>query len=514
MIRKVHLKLIRVGVAFPLFLIFLLAFLGEEDISRIVAGTVTWFQFIPSLLHFMSTPNTLMGLGCVAILVLTFVFGRLYCSFLCPLGIFQDVNRRIATKVGLMQRYVYRKPHYVIRYVIPVITLLSLFTGTLTVIDLLDPYSIFGRTAAHLFKTAMVVVNNLLVSILEMFDIYLISYKKQHYIPLSICLITGVSLIIIGVLSLRHGRLYCNTICPVGILLGIISQYSLFTINIDSKKCNKCRACRNICKAGCINSDEAIIDIQRCVSCFNCLTICQASAIQYERPKRALDAADHDQSKRKFMFGSVAIVMFASPILSLFQISIRGASGAQNSFITAPGSFGVDHFTRNCTACHLCVSVCPTHTLVPHFRHGKRIGIMQPIMDYQHGHCDFSCNACGSICPTGAITPLSLGVKKKVQIGTVTLNKKLCIVHVKRIHCGACGEACPTNAIFPAEKGLVLFPTINQEYCIGCGACEHACPTTPKSIFVTGKTVHGEARTYVPDHLPILKINKSDEFPF
>jgi len=112
--------------------------------------------------------------------------------------------------------------------------------------------------------------------------------------------------------------------------------------------------------------------------------------------------------------------------------------------------------------------------------------------------------------------PITTKEKKLVQIGVVTLNKELCVVHVKKIHCGACGEACPTNAIFPTEKGLVIFPEINNQYCIGCGGCERACPTMPKSIVVTANRVHKRAEFYVPPRLPLsdMDVDSKGEFPF
>jgi formate hydrogenlyase subunit 6/NADH:ubiquinone oxidoreductase subunit I len=110
--------------------------------------------------------------------------------------------------------------------------------------------------------------------------------------------------------------------------------------------------------------------------------------------------------------------------------------------------------------------------------------------------------------------PVTRNEKKLIQIGVVALNKELCVVHVKKKHCGACGEACPTNAIFPVEKGRVLFPDINNSYCIGCGGCEQACPTSPKSIKVTANRVHLKAEVYVPPELPVLDIDVKSDFPF
>ena len=53
-------------------------------------------------------------------------------------------------------------------------------------------------------------------------------------------LIATVTLVVLIVLAWRGGRTYCNTICPVGTVLGFLSKYSLLKPVIDTKKCNNC----------------------------------------------------------------------------------------------------------------------------------------------------------------------------------------------------------------------------------------------------------------------------------
>ena len=91
----------------------------------------------------------------------------------------------------------------------------------------------------------------------------------------------------------------CNTICPVGTLLGFLSRYSLFKVRIDAEKCNHCGLCATKCKASCINSPEQTIDYSRCIDCFDCLGECRQNALSYtisfKTKKQVTDA-----SKRRF----------------------------------------------------------------------------------------------------------------------------------------------------------------------------------------------------------------------
>ncbi len=512
---RIHpLKKIRVAVATSVLTLFILTFLGHGRISQVLSETLLFFQFVPSLIRFALTPAAMASFGFLLILLATLLFGRCYCSFLCPLGILQDVFIAISRKSGLKQRHVSQKPYPAIRYLILLLTLFSAFMGTLAFVNLLDPYSLFGRIAADGFKWVAIFANNILVDVLESFDLYVLLMKKQHFTPSAVLAVSMISFCLLLIFSLFLGRSYCNTICPIGTLLGIFSRFSLFKFSISKEECKSCGLCERSCKAGCIDPETLDIDQTRCVVCFNCVDVCGKSAARYAFDVRSLaDDGGWALSRRRFLLGSAvaggSLLSLGSPV----RLSANDAPFGKKMPITPPGSSGIADFMKTCTACHLCVSACPTNVITPAYLEYGISGLLQPRMNYLEGHCDFECKTCGYICPTGAISPLLLRDKKLTQIGKASLNKKQCIVHVRKKHCGACGEACPTHAIVPAQKGLVLFPTMKIEYCIGCGACERACPTKPKAITVTANQVHAKAERYVPTPLPVLN-EQDEEFPF
>ena len=508
-----NLKMLRITIASAVFMLFLLVFLGDEAISTALSDTLLYVQFIPSLLQFIYSPGHLLGLGFLVLLLASVIFGRFYCSFLCPLGILQDIFIRISR--NFRKRHTFQQSYLPVTYGLLVLTVVTATLGSFALINLLDPYSLFGRIAAHPFKLLVLWINNMIVNAFEQFDMYALVVKKQHYIPLSILAVSIGSLGIILAFSIISGRAYCNTICPVGALLGIVSRYSLFRFVIAPKKCRSCRSCESVCKAGCIDIDKLEIDPSRCVVCFNCIDVCQIMALDYKAQLPILSSGQWVPSKRNFLISTAAIG--GTFLSATFPIRLSSLETEQNKQMPMmpPGSKSLSHFMQHCTACHLCVSVCTTNVIVPAYLEYGVSGIMQPKLDYLQGHCDFDCNACGQVCPTGAIAPLLLQEKKLTRIGIVSLNKKKCIVHVKKKHCGACGEVCPTHAIFPVEKELVLFPEIDIDYCIGCGACEHACPTKPKAITVASEIVHSKAQKYVPSASALQTAGKHDDgFPF
>jgi ferredoxin-type protein NapF len=326
---------------------------------------------------------------------------------------------------------------------------------------------------------------------------------------------------LVAYLSYFHGRLFCNLLCPAGALLGLLSRFSVFKIVIDENNCEECGLCERVCKANCIKSSTKEIDFAACIGCFNCLVACPTLGMSYKRqwwkPRSISEGVR--EGRRAVLKGSLL------PMLGLLIPELEKDSTAeinQSNFdenrkypVSPPGSIGVEHFSNHCTACHLCISSCPTQVLFPSFLDYGIAGIFQPKMNYDVSYCNFDCVICSQVCPTGAILPLDTDNKKQVQIGIASFIKDDCIVVTKKKDCGACAEHCPTKAVkmVPYENKLMI-PEMDDEVCVGCGACEHACPVQPrKAIYVIAHRVHQKAKKpHIKKILP--SFDSKQDFPF
>ncbi len=230
-----HLKQLRIFFALVFFLPALFLFLDFRDSGfRAIAGEVLFLQFVPSLLQFMDSA-AIGAAGFILVLILTLVFGRVYCSFVCPLGIYQDLISRLARKriswpgkKRKRYRSSYSRPHYFLWYAVLILTVLFFLAGSGLVLNLLDPFSSFGRIVSALFRPLVLGANNLGALVLEQLGNHsLYRVRLPVFVPVS----TGIALVTlmaVGWLSARHGRLYCNTLCPVGALLGLFSKFRCF----------------------------------------------------------------------------------------------------------------------------------------------------------------------------------------------------------------------------------------------------------------------------------------------
>ncbi len=499
------LKHIRTIFAVMVLILFVFIFTDFRGImSQKLFGPVLYLQFVPSFVKFAIAGVT-AATGFIVIIVLTLLTGRSYCSFLCPLGIFQDLVSRIGGLVKRrFRRYGYKKPYSIVRYGILVITAGLVALGGIYVLTILDPYSIFGRLMTCFGQPVVLVANNLLASLLGKFDVYTLYKVDIKPFELAVYFIPAAFLLLIGLLSFSYGRLYCNTVCPVGTFLGLLGKLSLFRIRFDKGNCTRCGRCAVVCKSSCIDFLNKHVDLSRCVNCFNCIDACKEDAMSYGLVRLAASShggGDTDGSRRGFIAGSLLLLGGGMQLLraqGTTPVPENESTVEEDRLypVSPPGSVSLASFTSRCTACSLCVTACPTNVLQPSVGEYGLAGIMQPRMDYHSGFCNYDCTRCTDVCPTGAIMPLAVEAKRLTQIGKAVFIKDNCIVHTEKTACGACSEHCPTKAcrMVPYE-GTLLIPEVQDDICIGCGACEYACPTSPyKAIFVDGNPVHEVAR--------------------
>lgn len=467
------LRKIRITLASIVFILCAALFLDGSGTVSSWFGWLAKLQFLPALLA--------LNLAVVIVLiVLTLIFGRAYCSVICPLGIMQDGISHISSmRKGKKARFRWSPEVKWLRYSILALFIIALVAGLTSVSALLAPYSAFGRIATSLVRPAL---------------------------PTAI--IAGVTLLVVGVLAWIGGRTYCNTLCPVGTVLSFFSRFSLLRPVIDADKCRDCHACEHKCKASCINIDNHEIDYSRCVDCFNCLDSCKFGALKYRMAwnRKACGAsgtAQDNAGRRAFISSSV--IAATAIALKAQEKKVDGGYAAvtakkapeRTNPIVPFGAVSLKHFHQHCTGCQLCVSQCPNDVLSPSTSLER---LMQPEMSYENGWCRPECTKCSEVCPAGAILEITPEEKTAIHVGTASVDLDLCVVNRDNVHCGNCARHCPAGAIKmvrknPDDENSLRIPTVLEDRCIGCGACEFLCPSRPYSaIHVNGRIDHVDNR--------------------
>ena len=267
------LRKIRLAAALLFFTMITLLFL---DFTGTVHGWFGWMakiQFLPAVLA--------LNVGVViALVLLTLLLGRVYCSVICPLGVFQDIISWVSGKVK-KNRFRYSPALSWLRYGVLAVFVVALVAGAVSLAALIAPYSAYGRIVSNLLTPLYQWGNNVLALWAERVDSYAFYSVDVWMKGLSTFAVAVGTVIVLFILAWRGGRTYCNTICPVGTVLGFLSRYSYFKPVIDTSKCNGCGLCARNCKSSCINPKAHEIDYSRCVACMDCLGKCRQDAIKY-----------------------------------------------------------------------------------------------------------------------------------------------------------------------------------------------------------------------------------------
>ena len=437
------LRKIRLAFATLCFALITLLFL---DFTGMLHGWFGWLakiQFLPAVLA--------LNVGVVLFLViLTLICGRVYCSVICPLGVLQDVMAWIGRKFKKRKKLPYSLFSAIswLRYGMLGIFIIALVAGFSSLAALLAPYSSYGRIANNFFQPLWQWSNNLLAYFAERAGSYAFYETDVWLKSWSTFIIAVATFVVLAVLAGRNGRTYCNTICPVGTVLGFLSRYSFFRIMIEPDKCNECSLCARNCKAACIDIKEHKVDASRCVTCMNCIDKCSHGAISYTTPKKV--PKQMNETRRRF-FTVTALVAVNSVLKAQKKKGDGGLATIEDKKIperstpiVPPGSLGIRHLTQHCTACQLCVSVCPNQVLRPS---ADLMKLMQPEMAYERGYCRPECTKCSEVCPAGAIRPITKADKSSIQIGHAVWAKKNCIPLTDGMECGNCARHCPSGAI-------------------------------------------------------------------
>lgn len=198
-------------------------------------------------------------------LVLTFIFGRIYCSTVCPIGTLTDLFSFLGRKIKRFNKPFSYRPakqwsiHILLVYVICVLI------GLVVVNYVIEPWNMMCNIASIANPSA---VDNTWVSL---------------GLGAAVGMIAGIiSLILLAIYAILRGRAFCTDICPIGTAMGLLHEHNIYHIEIDPDLCTSCGACEDSCKASCIKVAGRYVDNSRCVRCFDCLAACPEDAIRYQ----------------------------------------------------------------------------------------------------------------------------------------------------------------------------------------------------------------------------------------
>lgn len=439
---------------FSMFVWFCVVSTVGEKFWQLRAWPVNWFLQLDPLVAIATalTTHTLYWplLWALATIVLTIVFGRFFCGWVCPFGALHQFvgylgNRRkkTAQKIRLNK---YRKAQCIKYFILIFFLFMAAFPSLAVTLQtgLLDPIPLVTRS-----------FNLLLLPIID---------RSVNFVSVTARFYEGAWLILAifltaTLLNLVVPRFYCRFICPLGALFAIISRFAIWRIGKKQTECSNCLLCDKACEGACEPSGK--IRISECVLCFNCRDDCKDELLAYQtRPSLAGEITDPDISRRGFVL-SLASGIFAVPAV---RLSNKLGSNWHHKLIRPPGALPEAEFLKRCIKCGQCMRACPTNVIQPGGIQPGLENLWTPVLNNRIGSsgCQLSCVACGQMCPTSAIRPITLAEKHglgdfaqagPIKIGTAFFDRNRCLPWAMDKPCIVCEENCPVSpkAIYTQE---------------------------------------------------------------
>jgi MauM/NapG family ferredoxin protein len=463
------------GFFLVLFVVSLLL-MDYQQLKGFQVGLLLQMDPLTALAGLLSSGTFYQGLlWSLAIIVPSLFLGRFFCSWICPLGILNQLiswlfSRRRPSEDYAINRY---RPSYRIKYYLLAALLLLALFGSLQ-IGLLDPIALLVRS----FTAAVLPGANL-----AGLDIYLLQPVFNGGV--------FISGILLGILLANRflTRWWCRLLCPLGALLGVLSRRAPLRIQRDVEKCIDCNKCLKSCQGGC--DPHAELRISECHLCMNCIEDCPTQALHFGLPRPLSSRHQPLDISRRRLLETLGTTALAFPMM---RSALSANSNPTAAVIRPPGSLTETEFLARCIKCAACMKVCPTNVLQPALLEAGFEGLWTPLLINRIGYCEQNCVLCGQVCPTGAIRAISVQEKvgvppfeRPMKLGTAFYDHGRCLPWAMHTECIVCEEMCPTSpkAIWyklveltdrQAGSIRVKQPYVDPRLCIGCGICENKCP--------------------------------------
>ena len=231
----------------------------------------------------------------IGILIISLVFKKSFCSWVCPVGF-------VSESLGEFGKKIFGKNLKIIKFLdYPLRSLKYLLL-------LFFLYAIFSMSVNSLYSFLESPYNK-------------IADIKMLLFFMNMSKFTAIVLIVLVIASIFIYNFWCRYLCPYGALLGIISYFSPFKIRRNKETCTDCKACTGICPSYILVHKLDVVKSDECISCLKCSSVCPVSnTLEYKLIKSKINI-----DSKKLIFGILILyfgIIFFAMISGLWKSSV------------------------------------------------------------------------------------------------------------------------------------------------------------------------------------------------
>ncbi len=455
-------------------------------------------------------------LPALAVVILTMLFGRFFCGWVCPLGTLLDyfhrllrpitrrtnswfdspaTNSRRLTAAG-SRRIWLRSTRYIL-----LIVVLSSAVFSFSLVGLVDPFALLTRGLTFwgdptLFRGADAAFGWLDgrwgSAAVQSFA------TDHHLLPFraTVFHLAGVSAAILAVifaLEFVARRFWCRYLCPLGAMLGLLGRWSLVK-RLPAGTCKTCGHCAELCRMDALGDG---LSVENCTLCMDCVDLCPKGIAKFTVKIKPT-------AKKPTKMGATAGLSSSEQLGTSPRTAGQASSGTQQ--ITAGQTSSgtrrrprpVDLSRRGALVGLALGAGIPgvaaaaravrPREVDPYLLRPPGAGDEKTFLDL----C-VRCGECMKVCPSGVLQPAVLesgvaGIFSPRLIPRLVFEQTNC-----EYTCTLCGQVCPTGAIPRLSEAAKHKRPMGKAYfdharCLPwakktpCVRCEEMCPVPDKAI--------------------------------
>lgn len=205
-----------------------------------IGGVISSFKYMTSQVTLAERLHNPASIIIGSIVIVTLVFGPVFCGWLCPFGALQEFLASVFKKIN--------KKYY---------------------------GKIIGERTDNVLKNLRYITLGGAVILVAASQIVLLEsinpYRAFLNLFINVYSVTGLTVLgIVVILAFIVERPWCRYLCPYGMLLGIFNMVKLFAVRRNADTCVNCKRCDKVCPMSIKVSDKTVVRQHSCISCMEC----------------------------------------------------------------------------------------------------------------------------------------------------------------------------------------------------------------------------------------------------